>query len=297
MVDEFMADSKDISTGQREVSIARYRFKDQSALPTIERLDDTVAVESPLEIRIVFGETEPRKDRSLSITMRTPGNDFELAAGFLLSEGIIAEGAKIDSFEFCGPIAKGETVSNQLRVNLRSDVEIDMSKLQRHFYTTSSCGVCGKASLEAVEAQDARPVGSSGMRIEPSLVHDLPARLRQQQEIFGNTGGLHAAAFFDTLGKLIDLKEDVGRHNAVDKLIGGQLIAGSETMSDLILVVSGRASFELVQKTVMAGVPMMVAVGAPSSLAVDLAKRFNVTLVGFNIGGKFNVYSHEFRIS
>ena len=297
MVDQFMTDKKDITIGQRSVSIARYRFTGQANSPTMERLDDTVAVESPLEIRIVFGATEARKDRSLSITMRTPGNDFELAAGFLLSEAIIESGAQIDSFEFCGPVAAGEAVSNQMRVNLRSDVEIDMSKLQRHFYTTSSCGVCGKASLEAVEAQDVRPVGSADMRIDPVLVHDLPTRLRQQQEIFGNTGGLHAAGFFNTSGKLIDLKEDVGRHNAVDKLIGGQLIAESETMSDLILVVSGRASFELVQKAVMAGVPMMVAVGAPSSLAVDLAKRFNVTLVGFNTGGKFNVYSHEFRIS
>ena len=229
--------------------------------------------------------------------MRTPGNDFELAAGFLLSEGIIAAGEQIDNFEFCGPIVEGETISNQLRVKLRADVEIDMSKLQRHFYTTSSCGVCGKASIEAVEAQDARPVASSNMRIAPALVHNLPTRLRQQQKIFGNTGGLHAAGFFDATGKLIDLKEDVGRHNAVDKLIGSQLIAGSKTMIDMILVVSGRASFELVQKTVMAGVPMMVAVGAPSSLAVDLAKRFNVTLVGFNTGDKFNVYSHEFRVS
>ena len=292
-----MTNSKDISTGQRIVNIARYRFDDSARFPTMVRLDDTVAVESPLEIRIVFGASELRKDRSLSITMRTPGNDFELAAGFLLSEGIIAAGDQIDGFEFCGPIVEGETISNQLRVNLRSDVEIDMSKLQRHFYTTSSCGVCGKASLEAVEAQDARPVGSSGMRIEPSLVHDLPSRLRRQQEIFGNTGGLHAAGFFDGAGKLIDLQEDVGRHNAVDKLIGSQLIASSETMADMILVVSGRASFELVQKAVMAGVPMMVAVGAPSSLAVDLAKRFNVTLVGFNTGDKFNVYSHEFRVS
>jgi len=291
-------------TGIETVSITRYRFEDDSASqsPHVLTVDDSVAVESPLEIRIVFGPTSQRKDRSLSITMRTPGHDFELAAGFLLSEGIIQSGDDIDSFEFCGPVADGESTSNQLRVNLPPSVEIDMSKLQRHFYTTSSCGVCGKASLDAIEAQNISPIINEELFASTSLVRGLPDLLRQQQNIFVSTGGLHAAGLFSTGGKLMDLREDVGRHNAVDKLIGKQLIdsasqgQGSGAMINSILVVSGRASFELVQKAVVAQIPMMIAVGAPSSLAVELAKRFGLTLVGFNTGAKFNVYSGGERI-
>ena len=228
--------------------------------------------------------------------MRTPGHDFELAAGFLLSEGIIQSGADIDSFEYCGTVVEGESTSNQLRVNLSPSVEIDMSKLQRHFYTTSSCGVCGKASLDAIEAQDVSPITNNELTVAASLVRKLPDLLRQQQDIFGSTGGLHAAGLFSRDGQLIDLREDVGRHNAVDKLVGKQLIdsaagQGGGTMTNSVLVVSGRASFELVQKAVVAQIPIMVAVGAPSSLAVELAKRFGLTLVGFNTGEKFNVYS------
>ena len=234
--------------------------------------------------------------------MRTPGNDFELAAGFLLSEGIIQSREDIDSFEFCGTVAEGESTSNQLRVNLSPSVDIDMSKLQRHFYTTSSCGVCGKASLDAIEAQDISPIINNELTVPASLTQKLPDLLRQQQDIFGSTGGLHAAGLFSTTGELLDLREDVGRHNAVDKLVGKQLIdssragQGGEGMANSILVVSARASFELVQKAVVAQIPVMVAVGAPSSLAVDLAKRFGLTLVGFNTGDKFNVYSGNERI-
>ena len=177
-----------------------------------------------------------------------------------------------------------------------------MSKLQRHFYTTSSCGVCGKASLDAIEAQDVSPIVNKQLTVAASLIRQLPDLLRQQQDIFGSTGGLHAAGLFSPSGELIDLREDVGRHNAVDKLVGQQLIdaaeegQGSGAMSNSILVVSGRASFELVQKAVVAQIPVMVAVGAPSSLAVDLAKRFGLTLVGFNTGKKFNVYSGGHRV-
>ena len=291
-------------SGIETVSIVRYRFDDESASgsPRVLTIDDSVAIESPLEIRIVFGATSQRKDRSLSITMRTPGNDFELAAGFLLSEGIIQSGEDIDSFEFCGTVAEGESTSNQLRVNLSPSVDIDMSKLQRHFYTTSSCGVCGKASLDAIEAQDISPIINNELTVPASLTQKLPDLLRQQQDIFGSTGGLHAAGLFSTTGELLDLREDVGRHNAVDKLVGKQLIdssragQGGEGMANSILVVSARASFELVQKAVVAQIPVMVAVGAPSSLAVDLAKRFGLTLVGFNTGDKFNVYSGNERI-
>jgi len=290
--------------GIENVSIVRYRYADDAASgsPNILTVDDSVAIESPLEIRIVFGPTSARKDRSLSITMRTPGNDFELAAGFLLSEGIIESGSDIGSFEFCGTVAEGEATSNQMRVNLSPSVDVDMSKLQRHFYTTSSCGVCGKASLDAIEAQDISPITNKELTVAASLIRALPDLLRQQQAIFGSTGGLHAAGLFCTGGELIDLREDVGRHNAVDKLIGKQLIdsptagQGSRATNESILVVSGRASFELVQKAVVARIPVMVAVGAPSSLAVELAKRFNLTLVGFNTGNKFNVYSGSNRV-
>lgn len=290
--------------GEKTVPIDRYIFADQSPddSPQVLPVADSVAVESPLEIRIVFGPTSKRSDRSLSITMRTPGNDFELAAGFLLSEGIVQSCADIDSFEFCGEVADGESSSNQLRVNLSPSVKIDMSKLQRHFYTTSSCGVCGKASLDALEAQDVSPIINKEAMVPASLVRRLPDLLRQQQEIFGSTGGLHAAGLFSRDGKLIGLREDVGRHNAVDKLIGQQIIdstdvgQGSITMANSILVVSGRASFELVQKALIARIPVMVAVGAPSSLAVELAQRFGMTLVGFNTGEKFNVYSESERI-
>ena len=292
------SDPPEKRTGIETVSIVRYRYAEESttASAQILTIEDSVAIESPLEIRAVFGPTSGRKDRSLSITMRTPGHDFELAAGFLLSEGIIQSGADIDSFEYCGTVVEGESTSNQLRENLYPSVEIDMSKLQRHFYTTSSCGVCGKASLEAIEAQDVSPITNNGLTVAASLVRKLPDLLRQQQDIFGSTGGLHAAGLFSRDGQLIDLREDVGRHNAVDKLVGKQLIdsaagQGGGTMTNSVLVVSGRASFELVQKAVVAQIPIMVAVGAPSSLAVELAKRFGLTLVGFNTGEKFNVYS------
>ena len=290
--------------GIETVSIVRYRYADERADESAQvlNIDDSVAIESPLEIRIVFGPSSARKDRSLSITMRTPGHDSELAAGFLLSEGIIRSGAEIDSFEFCGTVPEGEPTSNQLRVNLNPSVEIDMSKLQRHFYTTSSCGVCGKASLDAVEAQNVSPLIDNELSVPASLVRILPDLLRQQQDIFGSTGGLHAAGLFSANGELLALREDVGRHNAVDKLVGQQLIdvaaegQGGSAMSNLILVVSGRASFELAQKAIVAQIPMMVAVGAPSSLAVDLAKRFGLTLVGFNTGKKFNLYSGRERV-
>ncbi len=292
------------NSGEKTISIVRYTFPNESPDDCfgVLRINDSVAVESPLEIRIVFGPTSKRNDRSLSITMRTPGNDHELAAGFLLSEGIIGAGADIDSFEFCGPVTDGESSSNQLRVNLSPSLEIDISKLQRHFYTTSSCGVCGKASLDALEAQNVFPIVKTGATIAANLIKRLPELLRQQQAIFGSTGGLHAAGLFSRGGELIDLQEDVGRHNAVDKLIGKQLIdvaqdgLSGRSMADSILVVSGRASFELVQKALVARIPMLVAVGAPSSLAVDLAQRFGLTLVGFNSGEKFNVYSHEARV-
>ena len=283
--------------GQRHASIERYSLNEAFNNVNSESLKDCVAVESPLEIRIVFQDGKKIKDRSLSITMRTPGDDESLAAGFLLSEGIIKSADDIVSFEACGEIAPGESISNQLRVNLADELKVDMSQLQRHFYTTSSCGVCGKASLNAVEAQNVQPIVGDGLTLEPAVVLAMPNQLQQQQSIFGNTGGLHAAGLLTKAGDVLHLAEDVGRHNAVDKLIGRCLVdRNTQPLKRSVLTVSGRASFELVQKAVVAKIPAMVAVGAPSSLAIELADRFGLTLIGFNSGRKFNVYSHGHRV-
>jgi len=231
-----------------------------------------------------------------SITMRTPGNDRELAAGFLLGEGIVTTSNQIINFENTGTKDdNGQT--NQLCVHLAEDVAFDFGSLQRNFYTTSSCGICGKASLEAVRAQLSDSVSGKSMTVGAAVVNSLPSKLREHQETFEETGGLHAAGLFDSSGTLISCLEDVGRHNAMDKLIGEQLLAGQlRSENERILLVSGRASFELVQKAVSANIPMLVAVGAPSSLAVELADEFGVTLVGFASKKRFNVYSHCWRI-
>lgn len=288
------------SDGQREIRIHRYTVDGENSQPTGKAIADSVAVESPLEIRVVFSDGAKRKDRSLSITMRTPGDDHALAAGFLFSEGIITSPQQIASFESCGPVAENETTSNQLRVNLAEGFTVDISRLQRHFYTTSSCGVCGKASLDAVAAQNVCPITDDDVVLDPAVVMRMPQRLRDRQSIFGNTGGLHAAGLFTPTGDLIHLCEDVGRHNAVDKLIGRCLIdrptSAAHRLKQNVITVSGRSSFELVQKSIVAGIPVMIAVGAPSSLAVELADRFGLTLIGFNSGQKFNVYTHHHRI-
>ena len=257
---------------------------------------DVVAVEEPMEIRIVFGPADKRRSKSISITMRTPGNDFELAAGFLFAEGVVAEGRQIARFEFCGPVAEGRSEGNIVSVELTSDVEIDISRLQRHFYTTSSCGICGKASLEAIQAQGLTSIESNQDTVEASIIRSLPASLRSSQDVFERTGGLHAAGLFTLHGELISIREDVGRHNALDKLIGEQLLAGSLPMTERMIVVSGRTSFELMQKALTASVPIMVAVGAPSSLAVELATEFNLTLIGFASASRFNIYSAGHRV-
>ena len=292
-----MNNSDQHELGQRDAPIERYSLDDDSKRVNSKAINDIVAVESPLEIRIVFKDGEKRKDRSLSITMRTPGDDESLAAGFLLSEGIIRGADHIVSFEACGEVAKGESISNQLRVNLSDGLKVDMSRLQRHFYTTSSCGVCGKASLDAVEAQNVQTIENDGVTLDPAMILAMPNKLQEQQSIFDNTGGLHAAGLLSTDCEVLSLAEDVGRHNAVDKLIGRCLVEQKiDLLKRSVMTVSGRASFELVQKAVVAGIPAMVAVGAPSSLAIELADRFGLTLIGFNSGRKFNVYSHGRRI-
>ncbi len=257
---------------------------------------DVLAVEEPMEIRVVFGPTEKRTGKSLSITMRTPNHDFELAAGFLFTESIISHQNQIAGFEFCGPIAEGRSEANIVRVELAPGVEVDIKKLQRHFYTTSSCGVCGKASLEALDVQGLKPLKQDEISVSAEVIHSLPDQLRNRQAVFDRTGGLHAAGLFNLEGNLLTIREDVGRHNALDKLIGEQLLSGKMPLSNRILVVSGRTSFELLQKALVASAPIMVAVGAPSSLAVELAQEFNLTLLGFASKTRFNVYSGIQRV-
>ena len=256
---------------------------------------DRVAAEEPLEIRIAHSTPDGRATRSVSITMRTPGNDVELAAGFLFTESIIGSAADIAAIETCGPPAPDTGHHNTVRVELAADVAVDLGRLQRHFYTTSSCGVCGKTSIDALRAGGVSAIPSRAQFTAAALT-TIPGKLRATQSTFEETGGLHAAAAFDAGGKLLITMEDVGRHNAVDKLTGRLLLDGRIPASELGLMVSGRASFELVQKALVAGLPLLAAVSAPSSLAVSLAQEFNMTLVGFLRGETFNIYSGEERV-
>lgn len=253
---------------------------------------DTLVAEEPMEIRL--------NGKPLAITMRTPGDDFALAAGFLVSEGVLAAASDLLNIVYCAG-ATGEGGSNTYNVvDVRTapGVPIPDITLERNVYTTSSCGLCGKASLDAVRTTARWPIADSPpLRIDPGLLASLPDRLRARQRVFDRTGGLHAAALFSEDGELLDVREDVGRHNAVDKLVGRALQNGDLPLSRTILMVSGRASFELAQKAVMAGIPMLAAVSAPSSLAVDLAAETGLTLVGFLRGSSMNVYAGEERIA
>jgi len=290
------------SERQAETPVIRYLFDAEKNMPSsTELLQDVVAIEEPMEIRVVFGPVGQRESTSLSITMRTPGDDFELAAGFLVSEGIVKETGAIRSMKFCGPVPEQRTTSNIVKVELAADLPFDLEKLQRHFYTTSSCGICGKASLDAVQNDGMVSVASSDSSIDQRLsadrIRQLPERLRSAQPLFATTGGLHASGLFEMSGDLLLVREDVGRHNALDKVVGRMLLDGHLPLQQHVLVVSGRASFELVQKAIAAGIPMLVAVGAPSSLAVDLAKRFDMTLIGFASQRRFNIYCGAQRVS
>lgn len=256
---------------------------------------DALAVEEPLEIRIGYTDKGRPVQRAISITMRTPGDDFELAAGFLFTEGIISSPDHVRGIHHCGKPTK-EGFTNTIRVDLEDEVEVDIKSLERHFYTTSSCGVCGKSSIEALRT-GAEELIDAGFRVGPDLIHSLPERLRTGQAVFEETGGLHASGLFDGGGTLIELREDVGRHNALDKVIGARFLQGERRLSETVLMVSGRASFELVQKALMAGIPIMLAVGPASTLAVDLATEFGMTLVGFVRDGRYNVYSGSERVS
>ncbi len=253
---------------------------------------DSLAVEEPLEIRLGFLENGKKKHKAVSITMRTPGADAELAAGFLFTEGILRSKDQIKQIKHCGKFPNNQ---NTIRIDLAENVSVDFAKLERNFYTTSSCGVCGKSSLEALTVAGAKRIEQKDFpQISAEIIHQLPRKLLENQTVFGETGGLHAAALFDFSGNLLDLREDVGRHNAVDKLIGKQFLDNNLPLSDKILFLSGRASFELVQKAVMAQIPVICAVGAPSSLAVEAAREFNAMLLGFVRENRFNIYCGNF---
>lgn len=249
---------------------------------------DELAVEEPLEIRLQYGPAGHRREQSISVTMRTPGNDVQLATGFLYTEGILPDAGAVKG-TYTG-------IPNSILISVREDVNPDVGKLQRHFYTTSSCGVCGKSSLDSLRTVCPSPAPVTHWHLTPEMLHPLPGMLRQQQEIFGSTGGLHACALFHRQGHLLALREDIGRHNALDKLIGWALQEVQLPLSDHILLLSGRACFELIQKAAMAGIKVVAAVGAPSSLAVELAKEYDMTLIGFLRDQRFNIYAGAHRI-
>lgn len=259
--------------------------------------DDSIATEEPMEIRLVFGPPDKRIMRPLTVTMRTPGNDEELAAGFLFTEGVLSASQQIQSIEIRGVDDSGQPTDNIVRVELHPDVEVGLENLQRNFFSSSSCGVCGKASLASLELKGVQPLPSSTVQIPAELIYKLPAALRSSQPTFDETGGIHAACLADFSGNILETREDIGRHNAVDKLIGAYFQQDLLPASEQLLVVSGRAGFEIVQKAIVAGVPVMVAVGAPSSLAVELARRFNMTLIGFANERRFNVYAGSERVA
>jgi FdhD protein len=253
---------------------------------------DTLATEEPMEIRLVSGGSK----QTVAVTMRTPGADFELAAGFLYGEGVVSSPEDINKISYCVDADLDvEQQYNIVNVELKSGREYDLKSLERHFYTTSACGVCGKASLEQLELRGC-PVIPPEPKVAAKVIYALPEKLREAQGLFEATGGLHAAALFDAQGNLVALREDVGRHNATDKLVGWALLEGWLPLSDRIVMVSGRSSFEILQKCLNAGAPIVCAISAPSSLAVDVARRFGMTLVGFLRGNRFNVYNGQERI-
>jgi FdhD protein len=250
---------------------------------------DQIAIEEPLEIRLSPQQT-------VAVTMRTPGADFDLTAGFLYSEGVVSQLQDIWRMSYCDTKDLDiEQRYNIINVGLKEGLLPNLQPLERHFFTTSACGVCGKASIEALRIRGC-PVMPTGMEVPAQIIYSLPDKLRSAQGIFTATGGLHAAGLFDTQGQLLRLREDVGRHNALDKLVGAALLADELPLNNHIIMVSGRSSFEILQKCITAGVPIVCAVSAPSSLAVALAKEFGITLVGFLRGQRFNVYSGFERI-
>ena len=259
------------------------------------KVRDIVAVEEPLEIQLRFMEAGSWREQSISITMRTPGDDEKLATGFLFAEGIIRSGNEIDKTGHWGPLTP-EGYRNTIKVQLREDVEVDIGSLMRNFYTTSSCGVCGKGSLEALAVQGKYTIGE-GPQFTRSHLNNAVNKMRERQGLFTETGGIHASALMDKNGNIVQIEEDVGRHNALDKLVGGMLLSDRLPLLNNAIILSGRASFELMQKAMMAGCPVIAAVGAPSSLAVASAEEYNMTLAGFLRADRMNIYAGAQRIS
>jgi FdhD protein len=255
---------------------------------------DALAIEEPLEIWLEYGQADDRKVQNISVTMRTPGNDAELALGFLFTEGIIKK-QDANTIEHCF-IACAENKENVIQVSLKEGIEPNLQNTERNFYTTSSCGVCGKASISSIKTVSAFNNSTTENQVNADLLYQLPSILQKQQEVFADTGGLHASALFNSNGDLLLVREDVGRHNALDKLIGAALNKNMLPLNQHVLLLSGRASFELVQKAAMADINIIAAVGAPSSLAVQLAEEFNITLVGFLRNRRFNIYTQAQRI-
>ncbi|MEL6894733.1 MAG: formate dehydrogenase accessory sulfurtransferase FdhD [Planctomycetota bacterium] len=296
--------SESLDRGSRQVMITRYSRANQdtaAGVCNITSRRDDVTIEEPLEIRIVthsndnqsskdqHSDDQSRLERSISVTMRTPGHDVELALGFLVGEGIIQNPEDVH---------RVRSFSHDIvRVEMAPGHQFDLGSLQRHFFTSSSCGVCGKTSIDALHR--ILPVGQSNSqpRISDELIYSLGERLRDSQSVFDRTGGLHASGLFTVDGKMIAIREDVGRHNALDKLIGATWFSTPEYLSDAVLCLSGRVSFELLQKSAMVGIPIIVAVGAPSTLAIELAAQAGITLVGFVRSDRFNVYTGPERIN
>jgi len=257
--------------------------------------EEALAIEEPMEVRVLRREGETWVAHSLAVTMRTPGHDFELAVGFLFAEGVIRSRQEIRDIHYC-PEHEGDAARNIVNVVLAEGVEVDPTRLSRNVYTTSSCGICGKASLELVRALVRRPLAEATV-VSRDVLFALSDIARRAQTLFARTGGVHASALFDEQGRLVLVREDVGRHNAMDKVIGHLVLADRIPASRTIVLLSGRASFELVQKALVAGIPVVAAIGAPSSLAVAVARDFGLTLIGFLRDGRFNVYAGAERLA
>ena len=270
------------------------KIKTQICIVEKDRLrscSDYLVTEEPLELRL----TSPQQ--TVAVTMRTPGADFDLAAGFLYNEGIISAREDLQTMSYCVDASiEEEQRYNIVNIKLKEELSPDLKSLERHFFTTSACGVCGKASITALKIRGCSLMPTE-TKVSAEVIYDLPNKLRSSQGLFNATGGLHAVGLFDWQGELLKLREDVGRHNALDKLIGSAFLANELPLSDRIIMVSGRSSFEILQKCIAANVPIVCAVSAPSSLAVSLAKEFGVTLIGFLRGQKFNIYSGKERIN
>lgn len=273
--------------------IKTYQFKDGE----FNAVNDMVVVEEPLEIRLGYGELEDRSETSVVITMRTPGNDFDLAVGFLYGEGIIKSKEDIASVKYCYSSGEEQEEDNVVRVELKPDVKVDLSLSERHGFSHSGCGICGLTSIESAFKLSESKIQTEDISIDLGVITSLSEKAFEEQYNFKTTGGIHSASLFTSAGELIDIKEDVGRHNAVDKLIGSQILNEKAIKKDSILFLSGRMGFELAQKAAMAGFPIVVSVGAPSSLAIQLGKKMNMTLIGFTKKNKFNVYCGRERLN